>query len=157
MEAGFRKFERATTAPEAPVVDTPVTAAPEPIETPGIEAIAPASEEVPAAPKRTRRKKAAAPEAEAAVEAPAPEPVADAKPKRTRRKKADVPVVDVPSADLPEPNATETATLAATDIDGASPPDDAAEGSIDSANPSDGTDGPDGSPRRGWWQRTFGA
>jgi ribonuclease E len=155
------RAKAATAAAEAPVRETSVTQAPEPIETPGIEAIAPESEEVPAAPKRSRRRKAAAPEADVAVEAPAPEPVAEAeapaKPKRTRRKKADVPLVDVESAELPQPNATETATLAANDTDGASPPDDAAEGSIDADTPNEDADGPDGSPRRGWWQRTFGA
>ncbi|WBH18235.1 Rne/Rng family ribonuclease [Sphingomonas radiodurans] len=142
-------------AADAPVVETPAA-----IDIPGIEAIAPATEEAPpAAPKRTRRKKAA-PEAEAVAEAPAAaEPAAEAtaKPKRTRRKKADVPVVDVPSADLPAPEATETATLAANDADGATPADDAAEGPADSADAGDTIDGGDGSPRRGWWQRTFGA
>jgi ribonuclease E len=158
------RAKAATAAAEAPPAEATVTAAPEAIETPGIEVIAPASEpaeEAPAAPKRTRRRKSAAPEA--APEAPAAEPAADAsaeapaKPKRTRRKKADVPVVDVPSADLPAPDATETGTLAANDAKGAAPADEAAEGSIDAETSAANTDGPDGAPRRGWWQRTFGA
>ncbi len=118
----------------------------EPIETSGIEVIAPAAEEAPAKPKRTRRKKADV-EAEAAPAA-APEPVAEeapAKPKRTRRKKADVPAADVASAE--EPAVVEVAAN-----DGAAPADEAAG---DTSNGS--IDGPDGAPRRGWWQRTFGA
>ncbi|WP_085811016.1 ribonuclease E/G [Sphingomonas sp. TZW2008] len=140
-------------AETAPAVDAPV------IETPGIEAIAPAAEEAPAKPKRTRRKKVDAIEtAETpAVGAAAPAETAEApaKPKRTRRKKADVPAVDVPSADLPAPQATETATLAPTQTDGAAPPDDAAEGSTDAG--SEAGEQTDAAPRRGWWQRTFGA
>ena len=143
------RAKAAIAAAEAPAAETPVA---EPIETPGIEAIAPATEEAPAKPKRTRKKKA---DAEVA---PVAEPVAEeapAKPKRTRRKKADVPAVDVPSADLPAPEATETATLAANDADGAAPPDDAAEGSVDTPATA-ATDEAAEAPRRGWWQRTFG-
>ncbi|QNE33231.1 ribonuclease E/G [Sphingomonas sp. NBWT7] len=140
-------------AESAPAVDAPM------IETPGIEAIAPAAEEAPAKPKRTRRKKVDAIEtAETpAGDAPAPAETAEApaKPKRTRRKKADVPAVDVPSADLPVPQATETATLAPTQTDGAAPPDDAAEGSTDAGSTTG--EQADTAPRRGWWQRTFGA
>jgi ribonuclease E len=66
-----------------------------------------------------------------------------------------VPVVDVESAELPAPAATETGTLAASGNDGATPPDEAAEGSIEAAD-AEGGDG-SGTPRRGWWQRTFGA
>ena len=131
-----------------------------PIPTPGIEAIAPAAEEAapaeeaPAKPKRTRRKKAdaAAPAADAAEAAPPEAPAAEeapAKPKRTRRKKADVPVVDVPSADLPPPQATEEAAVPGSGPDGAAPADEAAEGNEEAAA--------EATPRRGWWQRTFGA
>nr|WP_076743939.1 ribonuclease E/G [Sphingomonas jeddahensis] len=137
---------------EATVEAAPADAAAAPIETPGIEAIAPATEEAPAKPKRTRRKKADAPSVEEAATVAPAEIEAPAKPKRTRRKKADVPAADVPSAELPAPEATETGTLAANDVDGAAPPDAAVEGSVeapegDAAN----------TPRRGWWQRTFGA
>ncbi len=98
-----------------------------------------AAEEAPAKPKRTRRKKA---EAEAPAVETAPEPVAEtapepaaeeapAKPKRRSRAKAAAPVAQ----DL-EP------TAAAEPV------------------PADGEPealGEDGEPRRGWWQRTFGA
>ncbi len=111
---------------------------------------APAAEEAPAKPKRTRRKKAVEPIAEAADAGPVndglpaperdePEAVAaeaPAKPKRTRRKKADVaPVAEAPTPAEPE-------------ADAIAEPDAEAE-----AAPADG----EATPRRGWWQRTFGA
>ncbi|WP_132909430.1 Rne/Rng family ribonuclease [Sphingomonas sp. BK235] len=111
---------------------------------------APAAEEAPAKPKRTRRKKAVEPIAEAADAGPvndglpaperdepeAVEPEAPAKPKRTRRKKADVaPVAEAPAAAEPEAEAT-------------AEPDAEVE-----AAPAEG----EATPRRGWWQRTFGA
>ncbi len=105
--------------------------------------VAAEAEAEPAAkPKRSRRKTAEAPveaEAEAPVE-PQVEPVAEvaaepapAKPARARRKKAasdDSGDVTVPSEDQP-----------AQDAESAAAGDEVGE---------------DGSPRRGWWQRTFG-
>ncbi|WP_298669061.1 ribonuclease E/G [uncultured Sphingomonas sp.] len=112
-------------------------------EAPAAEAPAPAepTEEPAPKPKRTRRKKADI-EAEAAVAAAATpaEPAADAaaeapaKPKRTRRKKADAAA---------EAEAPAAATAS-----------DAAEAN---AGESDAADDASGAPRRGWWQRTFGA
>ncbi|WP_447728159.1 Rne/Rng family ribonuclease [Sphingomonas koreensis] len=115
-----------------------------PVAEPVVEAVAepqPEVSEAPAKPKRTRRKKtdveAEAPVAEAAPEVVAemtPEPAAEeapAKPKRRSRAKAAAPVAQ----DL-EP------TAAAAPV----PADDDAEAV-----------GEDGEPRRGWWQRTFGA
>ncbi|QDZ09195.1 Rne/Rng family ribonuclease [Sphingomonas panacisoli] len=112
-------------------------------------AVAPAVTEIEEAvaekPKRRSRKKA-----EPTVEAPAePETIAVApavteieeaaaeKPKRRSRKKAD--------AEAPAPANDADEAAAAPDTDGAAPADDAA-----------GTD-ENGEPRRGWWQRTFGA
>ncbi|WP_121119221.1 Rne/Rng family ribonuclease [Croceibacterium ferulae] len=107
------------------------------------EAVAEAAAGVIAKPKRTRRKKAdeavaAEPEAPAA-----PEPAAEApvKPKRTRRKKADVET-EVPAeaaAPAAEPASTEEVTE----------PAPVPEPGDETANA--------GGPRRGWWQRTFGA
>ncbi|KRA83491.1 Rne/Rng family ribonuclease [Altererythrobacter sp. Root672] len=106
------------------------------------EAPVEAAEEPAPKPKRTRRKKADV-EAEAQVEAApaeivevAPEPVAEEapKPKRTRRKKAEEPVeAEVAPEAAPAPEA-------ANDANGEEATGD------DEA----------GSPRRGWWQRTFG-
>jgi ribonuclease E len=96
-----------------------------------------AEEAVAEKPKRTRKKKVDADGAEAAVEtAPAPEPAAPAaaeeavaeKPKRTRKKKVDAEAAPEAAAEAP----------ASDDA-----PASEAEGSSDS-------------PRRGWWQRTFG-
>ncbi|MES1984067.1 MAG: ribonuclease E/G [Pseudomonadota bacterium] len=143
-----RKAAEAT--PEAaPVEEAPVEQAP--VE----EAVAPsepaAAEEAPK-PKRTRKKKAdTAVEADAAAvpvaEAPAPE-----KPKRTRRKAAAAtaePAVesaavegepDMPTALAPAPEP-------------AAPEPVAAEAPAETGESEDS----DGNPRRGWWQRTFGA
>ena len=96
-----------------------------------------AEEAVAEKPKRTRKKKVDADGAEAAVEAaPAPEPVAPAaaeepvaeKPKRTRKKKVDAEAAPEVAAEAPA-----SADASASE----------AEGSTES-------------PRRGWWQRTFG-
>ena len=132
----------------APVVEAPAEPEPEPV------AAEPATK-----PKRSRKK--AAPveaEAEAAIaEAPAPAvaevaaPVAEveapaAKPKRSRKKAA--PADAEAEAGAVSPLAANDAdeTPAAVDADGAEPADD-----------DDDALGPDGTPRRGWWQRTFGA
>jgi len=129
-----KKKVEAVEAEAAPAVEAPVEVAPEPV-----------AEEAPAKPKRTRKKKVEAVEADAApvVEAPveaAPGPVAEeaapAKPKRTRKKKVDAPAAEAAPA-------VEAAPVAA-DAEAA----DGEEGEGENA---------DGSPRRGWWQRTFGA
>ena len=136
-----------------------------------VEVVEAVAEEAPAKPKRTRRKKADAevPVAEAtpepAVEAPA-EPVAEeasAKPKRTRRKKADAeapaaeaapePAVEAPAEPVaeeapakPKRRSRAKAAPVAQDLEPA-----AAEAEAEPA------EGENGEPRRGWWQRTFGA
>ncbi len=123
-------------------------AAPEPV----VEAapVVVEAEAKPAKPKRARRTKAAAAaEAEAAPEAvAAPEPVAveapveaPAKPKRSRKKAA-------PEAVAAEPEVS--AIPLGSDANGAAPAEEMANGGID-PDP-----GEAGSPRRGWWQRTFG-
>ncbi|MDH4742763.1 ribonuclease E/G [Sphingomonas sp. CBMAI 2297] len=128
-----RKKAEAVEAEAAPVAEAPAEPAPEPV----------AEEAAPAKPKRTRKKKAEAVEAEAApaVEAPAepaPEPVAEAapaKPKRTRKKAVAAEAAAAPAAE-PVPVAQDTAPVEAAEDDAESE---------------------DGTPRRGWWQRTFGA
>ena len=139
-----RRRPRARAATAA--VTEPEVEAEEPeAETP---ARAPAADEAPAKPKRTRRKKAVEPIAEAADAGPVndglpaperdePEAVeveAPAKPKRSRRKKADVaPVAEAPAAAEAEATADADAEAEAAPADG------------------------EATPRRGWWQRTFGA
>lgn len=128
-----------------PVADAPAAEEAAPAaEAPAVEAVA---EEAPAPvaekPKRTRKKKVeATPEAEAeapAAETPAPEAEAAAeapaeKPKRTRRKKADAVASDAAPA--------EAVTAEAPVAEEATAEAETGEAS---------------SPRRGWWQRTFGA
>lgn len=144
-----RRRPRARVAAEptpAPAPKRGRKAAAAPTEEPAPAPVAaeePVAEEAPAKPKRTRRKKVAEPVVEAGDAGPvndglpAPEPVAEeapAKPKRTRRKKvaADAApepvVVDEPAAEE-APAADEPATDAEQTA----------------------------APRRGWWQRTFGA
>ncbi len=155
-------------APVAPEESAPKTrrrpraraAAPVEVAAPVAEAApveaAPVADDEPAPkPKRTRKKKA---DVEAAAEPapePAPEPVAEeapAKPKRTRRKKVD--------ADAPAEEAPAAAAAPVSDAPAAAPVSDAdAEPDQVPAEPLAGEtdDAPAGPPRRGWWQRTFGA
>ena len=118
------------------------------------------TEEAPAEkPKRTRRKKAdaevaAAPAPEAApteaVTAPAEEPAA--KPKRTRRKKADAVAETAPAAEAEAVPAQTEAVAAEPAV-----PEPASVEVGNAETPSTESDNEDsGSPRRGWWQRTFG-
>ncbi|MDG2533297.1 ribonuclease E/G [Sphingomonas sp. HITSZ_GF] len=133
-----KKKVEAVEAEAAPAVEAPVEAAPEPV-----------AEEAPAKPKRSRAKKkpalsevegveAVEAEAAPAIEAPAPEPVAaeaaPAKPKRTRKKA-------VTAEAAPAPAVAEAAPVAQ---------DVTLEEGAEADEDGDG-------PRRGWWQRTFGA
>jgi len=134
--------------------------APEPVAEPVAAAVEVVAEvEAPAKPKRSRRKKADAAEAEtpvmeAVAEAPAAEPVveaeaeAPAKPKRSRRKKSDSPEAEAPAAPAEEALAPEPAPEAAVEA----PSPDAVP-----ANETAPADDKPSEPRRGWWQRTFGA
>ena len=129
-----KKADDAPTSEAAPLAA--VEAAPEPEPEPQ-----PVAEAAPAKPKRGRRTKAdeapvspAAPES-APEAAPAPEPIAEAvaepaaaKPRRSRAKKTEAPAAEAATA--PE---TEAAPAAPADPDAAAV-----------------------SPRKGWWQRTFG-
>ncbi|MEJ5975674.1 ribonuclease E/G [Novosphingobium sp. PS1R-30] len=134
-----RRKKTDAVAEETPAVEAPVEAAPVAEVT---------TEEAPAKPKRTRKKKAdavaeEAPAAEAPVEAaPVAEVVAEeapAKPKRTRKKKVEAEAVAAEAEPAAEAAAAEPAANVAADA--------AAEAEA----------GEGGSPRRGWWQRTFGA
>ena len=146
-----RRRPRARTKSEA----APAAATAAAPEAEAVTAPAEAEAEAPAKPKRTRRKKVDAPVADAGDAGPvsdglpAPEAAAEpaeeapAKPKRTRRKKADAPAADAeaPAAEAaPAPDAA--ADVTATEGDAA---------------PEDEADDTTGTPRRGWWQRTFGA
>ena len=142
--------DEADAAPAVEAVAEPVIeAVAAPVEAAPVEAAPaePVAEEVPAKPKRVRRKKVDAAPVEAVVEAapaeaaPA-EPVAEeapAKPKRVRRKKADAAPVEAPVEAAPAEVAVEAAPVET--------PTEATPAAEDDAS---------ASPRRGWWQRTFG-
>ncbi|WP_343520895.1 Rne/Rng family ribonuclease, partial [Sphingomonas sp.] len=125
---------------DADVAETPVAALDVATEEAGIAAEPQPEVEASAKPKRTRRKKtdadAVQPEAEAPVAEAAPEPEAEAPAKPKRRSRAK-PAAEPVAQDL-EPAANAEAAAAAAEAD---PEGDAG----------------DGTPRRGWWQRTFGA
>jgi ribonuclease E len=129
-KAGDEAVTEAADAPapaEAPVAEVSVPVA-------HTEAAPAAEEAPPAKPKRTRRKKA-----DAAAEAPAPEaPAPEA----------------APAAEAPSP-APEAANDRDTAAAGDAPEGEAAAApaSADAAESA----APSGPPRRGWWQRTFGA
>ncbi|PZU10260.1 MAG: ribonuclease E/G [Sphingomonas sp.] len=125
-----RKAEvEAEQAPAEPIEAAPEPAAPV-VETPAAEEAAPA-------PRRRRTRKAA--EVEAAPEAPAPEPVVEAAPapKAPRRRRtaaaAAAPVAEVSAEPAAEPAATAEPVAAEAETENGE------------------------APRRGWWQRTFGA
>ncbi len=152
----------------------------EPVEPTAVEPTAevanPASESAeaevaPAKPKRTRRKAAAA---EPTAETTATEAEAPAKPKRTRRKKADAEAPPATAADEEAPAkpkrtrrtkaaAAEAAPVPVEVVETESAPVEATpaeSGAVaEEANANTSDEGADSaeSPRRGWWQRTFGA
>ena len=147
-----RRRPRARKAAEASEAATPVAQAEAPVETAPAAEQAPVAEEAPK-PKRTRRKKA---DVEAAPAEAAAEP-AVAAPKRTRRKAAPkaAPEAEAPAAEAEaaEPVAAEAPAEAAAPAlesvaEGSAPADTAGEAPEDDEN---------SAPRRGWWQRTFGA
>lgn len=127
-----RPRARAAVAETAAPAPAEVAVAPQPTPAPAPAPVVEAEAEAPAKPKRVRKKKVE-------TEAPAPvvEPVAEdvpAKPKRVRKKKVEA---EAPAL-APEPEAVAEEPVAEA------PEADAAPASGDA-------------PRRGWWQRTFGA
>ncbi|WP_448665193.1 Rne/Rng family ribonuclease [Sphingomonas sp. CJ20] len=131
-----KKADAAVAEVEAPVAEAPVEA------------------EVAPKPKRTRKKKADV-EAEAApavVEAEAAPEVA-AKPKRTRKKKADA------AAETPAEAVAGATAAASADTPSKAEPaaQDSAPADSDDTTPAAASDEGTSTPRRGWWQRTFGA
>ena len=139
------------------------------------EAAEPLAEEAPAKPKRSRKKKADAETADVAVdEAVAAEPAASepgdepaaapAKPKRVRKTKAaadDAVVAPVEAAPI-EAAAVEATPEPEAAPDAAEKPKRtrkkaaAAEPALTAEAAGEADDDNGGSPRRGWWQRTFG-
>jgi ribonuclease E len=148
----------------SPVADGMTVAEPDVMTTDavaGAAAVAPdvAADAVAAPPKRGRRKTAVTVEgnAPAAVTTePADDrPAAAEKPKRSRRRAPDATVTDIATADLAAPAPTVPRRKAAAKV---SEPADmvAAEMETEAAAANDAAETP-ASPRKGWWQRTFGA
>ena len=166
-EEDARPKRRRRTRVVAADAEAPVEAV-EAVEGPTEEAPEPVAEvvgEAPAKPRRSRRKSVsteeAAPIAEASAQPPvepAAEPDAEAPPapKRRSRRKAVADDASTEAGDQPVAAAVEAPAppRAANDADG-----DAADATL--ATGQDGTvdspEDPAGPPRRGWWQRTFGA
>jgi ribonuclease E len=131
----------------------PAVEAEAPVAAPAVEAEATAAEEKPK-PKRSRKKAAPAAVVEEATIAEAPVEAAPAdaeKPKRRRTRKpaaaaGDAAPAEAIAAPAEEPTPEPEATL-----------DVGQDGTAPLSDPADGNDDPDGAPRRGWWQRTFGA
>ncbi|HWL47281.1 MAG TPA: ribonuclease E/G [Sphingomonadaceae bacterium] len=168
-------------ADAAPLADAPALAEAESDAVSPAPADEAPADDVPATPVRTRRRPrarkaedvppvAAEPAAESAAPAEA-EPPAEAeavKPKRTRRKAAaDAPAEDAGAEDAPAaPKRRSRAKRAANDdAAAATPAAAAAEAAPAKAEPETEAGETDetaetadngGSPRRGWWQRTFG-
>ncbi|MGK6318519.1 Rne/Rng family ribonuclease [Sphingomonas sp. DT-204] len=153
-------------------------AEPEPGPTP-VEAEAeaePAAREEAPKPRRSRRKQAAPAEAESAEAAVEPAladtaaPEAEVKPRRSRRKTAAPAEAEAPAEtaapapanddsveEAPKPKRTRRKTAAANGAEPAeaapvTTPEATGEDSAEAATDADGE-----GPRRGWWQRTFGA
>jgi ribonuclease E len=125
------KRGRRARAPEAEAV----TQAPAPADDAPVEA----EPEVPAKPKRARRKKAETVEVETEAAPAAAEATEPAKPKRARRKKAEAEDEPAPVEAVADEPATETQAMP-------EPVGDSVTVTAEEA----------ASPRRGWWQRTFG-
>ncbi|MEG3087978.1 Rne/Rng family ribonuclease [Sphingomonas sp. PB4P5] len=163
-----RRRPRARGADTAPAVAAPVVEAEPVVEAaPVVEPEA----EAPAKPKRSRRKKAdtvaaeATPVEEAVVDSPAlmDVPVSEEpapKKRRAPRKKAAVTDVEAPVA-APAPKAAPKPRTPKAAAPAPAPVVEAEAEAEPEAMPAereiDADPGEAGSPRRGWWQRTFGA
>ncbi|BAV65396.1 Rne/Rng family ribonuclease [Sphingobium cloacae] len=149
-----RKAKEAVAEPAAAEMAEPMA------ETPMEEPV-PAAEEAPAKPKRApRRKKAVASEAEAADAPPAteavaaePESEAKPKPKRAPRRKKTV-ASEAEGADAAIAEAPVVAPEAAVEAPQSVAPETAAA-EVESMETAEEAED-NGSPQRGWWQRTFG-
>ncbi|MBR2172989.1 ribonuclease E/G [Sphingopyxis sp.] len=138
--------------------DAAVEAEVAPVET--VEAAEPVAEEAPIAEEKPKRKRAprktkaaAAAEAEAAeaAEAPAVEAPAAETPAEVE---AEAPAEAEPAKPAPKKRASRAKKAVAAEA--AAQPATAGEAEPVAADADGEGEGPDGEPRRGWWQRTFG-
>ena len=152
--------ETTAEAPPEPEAELAADAAPAQESAPATEVAA--TEEAPAKPRRTRRKKADVAEVAPAEAAPVPQAANDeaapeeapAKPKRrTRAKKAAAPAGEEQSNDVASP-AEPVKPVAAPE---AVAPQPTAPSQATASPQADEAEDEPSTPRRGWWQRTFGA
>jgi ribonuclease E len=140
----------AVTAPEVAAADAVAAAA---AEAPDV-----AADTVAAPPRRSRRKTAVTVEGNApAAVAPEPavdRPVAAEKPKRSRRRAPDTTLADNATAATAPPGPKASRRKAAAKV--SEPGDTVAVEVATEAAANDAAETP-ASPRKGWWQRTFGA
>ncbi|MEI4506072.1 ribonuclease E/G [Sphingopyxis sp. CCNWLW253] len=149
---GRKKADAVETADEAVVEVEAKTA---PVET--VEAVEPVAEEAPVAEEKPKRKRAprktkaaAAAEAEAAEAAEAPVVEAPA----VEAPAAEAPAEAEPAKPAPKKRASRAKKAVAAEA--AAQPATAGEAEPVAADADGEGEGPDGEPRRGWWQRTFG-
>ena len=142
---GGRSRKKADTADVADEAVVEAEAAPVEVA----EAAEPVAEEAPVAEEKPKRKRAprktkAAAEAEAAAAAVDAAPVAEAAPE--------------PEAEPAKPAPKKCASRAKKAVAAEAAPEAATTRDAEpvAANGDEGEEGPDGEPRRGWWQRTFG-
>ena len=142
---GGRSRKKADTADVADEAVVEAEAAPVEVA----EAAEPVAEEAPVAEEKPKRKRAprktkAAAEAEAAAAAVDAAPVAEAAPE--------------PEAEPAKPAPKKRASRAKKAVAAEAAPEAATTRDAEpvAANGDEGEEGPDGEPRRGWWQRTFG-
>jgi ribonuclease E len=118
-----------------------------------VEAAEPVAEEAPAAEEKPKRKRAPR-KTKAAAEAEAAETVAE-----VVEAVEDAPVVEAePEAEPAKPAPKKRASRAKKAAASEAAPEEATTRDAEpvAANGDEGGEGPDGEPRRGWWQRTFG-
>jgi len=119
------------------------------------EPAAPVAEEAPAAEEKPKRKRAPR-KTKAAVEAEAAEAAVEAAPEAVEA--APVAEATEPEAEPAKPAPKKRASRAKKAVAADAAPEAATTGEAETeaANGDEGGVGPDGEPRRGWWQRTFG-
>jgi len=119
------------------------------------ESAAPVAEEAPAAEEKPKRKRAPR-KTKVAVEAEAAEAAVEAAPEAVEA----TPVAEAtePDAEPAKPAPKKRASRAKKAVAADAAPEAATTGEAETeaANGDEGGVGPDGEPRRGWWQRTFG-
>jgi len=157
---GRKKADDADAAAEGTVTEE---AAPAETAEAVAEPVAEVAEEAPAAEEKPKRKRAprktkaaAAAEAAEAADAPAVEAVVAEAPVAKAETPAEAEAPAEPEAAKPAPRKRASRAKKAVAAEAAAEPATAGEAEPIAADGDAEGEGPDGEPRRGWWQRTFG-